>query len=64
MVTAGKGGSGVGVGGRGGDGVGSGDGRHWSILVNTTIFLLILEGAFVDADNPLFAWYCEAGDCT
>ena len=52
-------GVGVGGGGRGGgsDGAGGGGGRHWSIIVNMTIFLPISKVTFVDANDPLLARY-------
>ena len=55
----GGGGVGVGIGvvGGSGNGTGDGDGRCWSIVVNTTIFLPISEGTFVDADDLLLAWH-------
>ena len=48
-------------GGSGGSGGGGGPGRQ-SIVVNTTIFLPIPEGAFVNADNPLLMWDQVASD--
>ncbi len=54
VAMAGMGGSSVGVGV--GVGVGVCDGRRWLIVVNTTIFLPISEGEFINADNPLLAW--------
>ena len=51
-----EGGSSVGLGG-GGIGAGGRGGCRWSIVVNGTIFLPILEGAFIHANILLLARY-------
>jgi hypothetical protein len=56
-----EGGSSVGLGG-GGIGGGGRGGCRWSIVVNATIFLPLLEDAFVNANNPHLARYREAGN--
>jgi len=50
------------AGGRGCNGASSGGGHCLSIIINVTIFLPKSEGVFVDANDPLLAWYREAGD--
>lgn len=48
----------------GGYGANNGGGRRWSIIINTTIFPPISEGAFIDTKDPLPARYRQASDHT
>jgi hypothetical protein len=54
----------ISVGGRGSYGANNGGGRCWSIIINTTIFPPISEGAFIDTKDLLPARYQQASDCT